>query len=78
LTVLYQHDDFPNQPFHALIKDIDAEVRTLDFNPSLPSAIADPAAVAKLDADQGVIAAYVHATPALVAMLPAGVADKGW
>ena len=76
LTVLHSDDGFPDKPFHTLIKDIDAEIRTLDFSTKLPTASADPSVVASLVKAQTAIAAYVHDTPALVALLnPAGT---GW
>jgi hypothetical protein len=75
LTTLHQHDDFPNKPFHTLISDINAEIHTLDFTPSLPTATASGSVITKLVADQSAISGYVHDTPSLVALMTPGT---GW
>ena len=57
----------PKQDIHKLIQDVTKELRILDFT----AGVMTPAAtVAKLQIEQGVMSAYVHDTPALVALMP--------
>jgi hypothetical protein len=68
LTILAA-DGYPKQPIHELLKDVATELKILDFTAG-NDMYAPSATITKILAEQGVMSAYVHDTPALVALMP--------